>query len=506
MAKYKSREFLFKESKQLNDKTWFDWIYTLTVPSSSIETKLYHISFDSNLPRVITPQYPKNVDGSTTPHPIYNERLPPRVSASPSVIGCWRGIYANFSEMFYKSVDVEKIITIYVYEVIPDVEVKILTPETATAEWLLYDSHFTNEYSIFGRCTMKSLGKIEISNNPLAEDSTWSRFKPYNLDKYESLYGTPPLIVSKSTIPPTVTLEHNLTELNMDNYVKSNIHELTKQDLEEISLEAFNNPLQGITESIKNRLHNIVKSISSISSKGRIGNNPELKDMLTDFSSRHVTNTKTNDNSVSYIDVKEMVIVVPVGFSGNILEYTNVIVTQCSLLTDLSKQVIEPTHNLILKYIGKPESMLNISTSDLSKVNLHNREIEIFKKDMNKFFNTKKKHQTQPIKILISNFRQFIELGDILKRNIVPFIVNDSDRHKIFKSYTQLQSSLDLLLVRIEQKPEQYQLNKLNAERLSNLIRDVALEIELYSATVSYCEQLMSIYINLDKQIKNSVS
>ena len=76
---------------------------------------------------------------------------------------------------------------------------------------------------------------------------------------------------------------------------------------------------------------------------------------------------------------------------------------------------------------------------------------------------------------------------------------------EVFTSYSALQQSIDLLLVRIEQKPQEYQLNKLNAERLAKLINDAAVEVELVSAMFVYMNQLVECAIHLQEALIKTV-
>lgn len=287
----------------------------------------------------------------------------------------------------------------------------------------------------------------------------------------------------------------------MSDIVKSKIHEMNVESLEVISTEAMSNPLKSMTGAIKNRLHKIVGSLS-VNKQNKLEPVDSNRDNYSNFQVAHKENNGRYQKTVSYSTIKNVLVTVPVGFTGDLVGYTNTLININQVMSNLSKDVIEPTHNLILKYIGKPDTMSNISNMDFNKIKLHSSEIEKFKKEMNKYFSAKNKNQTLPVGKLIKNLNQFSPLATQVSEHIIPFQMdNDKRKNNIYKSYTDLQKSLDLLLVRIEQKPEQYQLNKLNAERLANLINDVAVEIELYSALVSYSDQLTICVINLQDKI-----
>lgn len=505
MSKYKSREELFKASRSISNSEWTRWIDSLLVSATSIQGPLYHISFDDNLPSTVKPR-PVFADSGTV-HEIYNEPLPPRISTASTILGCWRGIYANFSDLFEKD-SAEQEISIYVYLVKPRSDAKVLLPTVAQQEWLLYDAHMTGEYSIFGTAEFINLGELILANTSSAPDRKWDTFHPFDKDKYKKLFCNPPFKVLRNSLTARVNLEQytpktHHEESNMDNIYVSTIQENNKDDLEYISMEALSNPLKGMTDRIKDRLHRIVSSLSSNNGKAE---SPAVKkardtlDKVTEFNVAQSRQGKPQYRVVSYTDLRPIVVTVPVGFSGNLVDYSEVLANQCRVMANLTKEVLEPTHNLILKYIGKPETMTTISNSDFGKIKLHTNEIEKFKKDMNRFFSTKHKHQTQPIGSLIKNVNQLQTISSDLSKTIGPYITDTKNRAVLFRAYTQLQQSIDLLLVRIEQKPEQYQLNKLNAERLASLINDVAIEIELYSAMFAYCDQHIMTFIGVYEQ------
>lgn len=500
MSKYKTREDLFKASRSLSDSEWTKWIDSLLVSAGSVQEPLYHISFDNNLPSTVKSR-PVFADSGTV-HEIYNEPLPPRISTASTILGCWRGIYANFSDLFEKD-NAEQEISIYVYLVKPRSDAKVLLPAVAQQEWLLYDAHMTGEYSIFGTAEFINLGELILENTSAAPDRKWDTFHPFDKTKYKKLFCNPPFKVLRNSLTSRVSLEHHTSitqpqESTMDNTFVSKIQENNQEALDNISLEAMSNPLKGMTDNIKSRLHSIVGSLSGNNGKG---DSTEVESAINSFDKFTELNARQTGKAkyevVSYTDLRPIVVTVPTGFSGNLVEYSEVLANQCRVMANLTKDVIDPTHNLILKYIGKPESMTTISNSDFGKIKLHTTELEQFKKDMNRFFSSKNRHQTQPIGSLIKNVGQLQNISSDLSKTIGPFISAASNRAMLYRAYTQLQQSIDLLLVRIEQKPEQYQLNKLNAERLASLINDVAVEIELYSAMYAYCDQHIMTFIGI---------
>lgn len=496
MPTYKTREALFKDSRTKSDEEWHNWIATLLVNPKTITDRLYHISFKDNLPKTITPQ--SVFATGAAEHVLYNERLPPRLSTSTSVLGCWQGIYANFSEMFERDVEKHKRITIFVYEVTPHVDALILTDKTATHEWLLYDAHLTKEHSVFGGCDLQLLGEVVLKNTTEAPDKEWTTFHPYGLKKYNMLYSNPPFVIAKSTLPNAVTLESfNLTtEQPMSDITESKINNKNEGYVEAISQEAMENPFRGMTDSIKDKLHRVISNVAFF----------KHGESTASISSEASYNFKENARNkvsaeVNYIDIKDIKVVVPVGFTGDYIGYVSLLSEQYLVMQNLTKDVIAPTHNLILKYIGKPDTMTSIENSDLARIKLHSTEIESFKKRMNTFFSSSQKHQALPISKLVRSNSEFNQMVTNITVTIIPALADSKSQRDMFKSYKDLHQSIDLLMVRIEQKPDVYRLNKLNAERLAKLLNDVAVEIEILGALHVYMNQLLICVVELQKTL-----
>lgn len=501
MPTYKTREALFKDSRVKSDDDWYNWIAGLLVNPKTITNKLYHISFKSDLPKTITPQ-PVFATGGEE-HVLYNERLPPRLSTSTSVLGCWQGIYANYSELFEKDVETHKHITIFVYEATPHASARILTDKTAQHEWLIYDAHLTKEHSVFGGCDLQLLGEVVLLNTSDAPDDDWTTFYPYDVKKYNMLYSNPPFVIVKSTLSNAVTLEsiNPPTENTMSDVIQSVINTANEQHLAAISQEAFSNPFSGITADIKRNLHNVIINLQDLQTDKY---QTSLAETYVTFKENAYNNSKEFKNS-NHLEVKGLQVVVPTGFTGDYIGYTRVLGAQFKAMQNIRNDVLEPVHNLILKYIGKPDTMSNISNDDLKRIKFHDKEIESFKKSMNKFFDPKKKHQALPIGKLVRSTKEFNQLATELGGAILPWMLNTKWQTEVFRSYSELQQSIDLLLVRIEQKPQEYQLNKLNAERLAKLINDAAVEVELTSAMFVYMNQLVECAIHLQEALIKTV-
>lgn len=133
-------------------------------PKTNLE--LFHISFNSKLPKVLKPRQP---DGSTDaivdPMTLadleknsFAEHLPPRVSFSPSIQECFTAVYPNVSHYFEK--ENYPHMDYYVYR--PTKLVKRIDPDLVLKE--VWDAHVTNEVCFIEDVPCELIAQIRIFN------------------------------------------------------------------------------------------------------------------------------------------------------------------------------------------------------------------------------------------------------------------------------------------------------------------------------------------------------
>lgn len=270
-----------------------------------------------------------------------------------------------------------------------------------------------------------------------------------------------------------------------------------REALNQISQEAFANPFAMMGNRVKNLLAEVVTNINNIKHKN---------DESNVISSLRPTTREREEliKKIPYVDMRKVNVLCPNGFTGDYVSYALFLNNHLKLMQNFNKEVLVPTHNLILKYIGKPETLTSINNKDFDAIRFHFKEIEEFKKKMNHFFNVKLNNQTLPYAKLIKNQNEYIQLVKLLQADTIPaYNKLYEERQKTEKLYKDLTKTIDLLMLRIEQKPNVYVINQLNAERLSNMLNEVAVELEFIAALQDYTEQLFIGVINLDRLINS---
>lgn len=162
-------------------------------PTKVVPT-LYHISFDDNLPKTLSPKLPdaggEEGDDDEEAEEWYPEPAVPRVSFSPSVELCFRAVYPNISHLLEGTDENE--ITFTVYKALPTRSNKPMTPLELHEQRWIHDAFITQEHVFVKDIGIKKMGKVTFMNT---SDDEGLRYLPFNED--EPLYHSPLNIITK---------------------------------------------------------------------------------------------------------------------------------------------------------------------------------------------------------------------------------------------------------------------------------------------------------------------
>lgn len=150
---------------------------------------LLHLSFNGELPTVLSPRQPAGVSVDTvTNELITTEKLPPRVSFSPTVQQCFSAIYPNISK-FFEELDYPRI-TFYVYVGLPDKNTKYIPKKQVLAN--VWDAHVTDEVCVVSDIVITKTAKIVVTN-PYRKNRkvTEIRTHPFNDPQKPEMFVSP---------------------------------------------------------------------------------------------------------------------------------------------------------------------------------------------------------------------------------------------------------------------------------------------------------------------------
>ena len=128
---------------------------------------LYHLSFNRRLDKQpLVPRQPHGSEISETKESIYTERLPDRVSFSPTVEQCFMAIYPNISKYFEE--ENYPYIRMYLYQALPDSKTTYIPEDEVLNN--IPDAHVTGEVCVTSPVRVKLLGEVEIS---ITKEEVW---------------------------------------------------------------------------------------------------------------------------------------------------------------------------------------------------------------------------------------------------------------------------------------------------------------------------------------------
>ena len=117
--------------------------------------KLFHLSFNGNLPTYLNPRQPNGTELSDK----MVEDLPDRVSFAPTIKQCLLAIQPNITDVLNKSIEYGGF-TIWLYEGLPDKETKYIPKKIVLEK--VSDAKLTDEICVTTPIKIKKIGKVFV--------------------------------------------------------------------------------------------------------------------------------------------------------------------------------------------------------------------------------------------------------------------------------------------------------------------------------------------------------
>lgn len=269
-----------------------------------------------------------------------------------------------------------------------------------------------------------------------------------------------------------------------------------------ISNEAFSNPLKPITDFAKSKFIDIVNSFSRT-----------LPQQKKEVNSLYIIKLADAEKKVpkvrvfGYVPLSEAKIPVIEGLIGSPVEFTKAVHTGLSISDYLISDTLKPLHDLVLSFIGEPSKLSKMDVNEFKKVRLYDEQIEKCKTELKKHLNPVKNVQSRPFKELYVNIEEFNNHITICKNQLYPDYVKTAEqRIKIVSTMKEISQALDLLMLRIEQKPETFNVNSFNLNKLAGLIISVAEVVEFVGSMQVYADMQLALMLNAWDKIDGIVS
>lgn len=271
---------------------------------------------------------------------------------------------------------------------------------------------------------------------------------------------------------------------------------------EQISSEAFSNPLKPITELAKSKFIEIVHSFSS--------NLPYKKKEVNSqyvIKLAHAEKKMPKVKEYGYVALSEVKIPVVEGMIGNPMNFTKTVQEGLSLSNQLINETLKPLHDLILSFIGNPSKLSKMDVNEFKKVKLYDGQITEYKAELKKEFNPAKNVQVRVFKEMYLNIDEFNRHLTFCKNSLYPeFVKVAEQRIKIVTTMRDISQSLDLLMLRIEQKPETFNINSFNLNKLAGLVVSVAEVVEFVGAMQVYADMQLALILHAWDKIEGVIA
>lgn len=205
-------------------------------------------------------------------------------------------------------------------------------------------------------------------------------------------------------------------------------------------------------------------------------------------------------DSGSFLDMNSVNIVVPAGFEGSLLHYSNLLLSMFTTLATLDDDVLKPTQEALSQTIGSKQQMGIIAMDTYRRdILLHTQAIDAFKADIKTFFNPE---STGEVMKFTEAFDRFKDL-ELFSKKVAEIIsvVNKAPTADISKRIDAISKTANKLNLRVKQGKLEH-LRNTQAEFISELLVNAAQEVELYAALLTMIEQLISVHKNLLNHLK----
>lgn len=200
-----------------------------------------------------------------------------------------------------------------------------------------------------------------------------------------------------------------------------------------------------------------------------------------------------------YPDVRGVKLQVPLGFEGNFTDYVNTLEkTFENYSSKLITEVIEPFDIYVSKLINNPALL----SSQTFKHSIDKKDIEKARKDLAKF-NKGKKHNEKTLGELYGNMSQIKEFADTLTD--ITKLQTQYSLRDVKDATNRLNDNLNVLIDVINNQPNTATLSKKVINDLSDLILELAKQVEFYAVVDHLIAQMVHCGLENTNALKRMV-
>lgn len=262
-----------------------------------------------------------------------------------------------------------------------------------------------------------------------------------------------------------------------------------------ISEEAFSNPLGKISNFAKSKFMDIATSFSDIRHTKKDVNS--LYVVKLDESQKKLPVIK----KVGFIPLADVKVPVMEGLTGDSFEVAKVLNQSLEIADHILKETLKPLETLMLNFIGDPSRLSKMDANDFKKINLFEVHVDTARSKLKEHISNSHSVQTRQFKELYDNIEGFQNHLNYCRNQLYPSYARAGEKRlEIVSKLQEISKSIDLLMLRIEQKPDTFAISAFNANKLAGVIISVAELVEfLGSMQVMTDEHLATMLSSYNK-------
>lgn len=479
-----TREVQFSQYKDTDPNEWATYINSLSVPPHAIDIPLYHMSFDEAASGDWEPRKLLRNPNNSDAHPIFGELLPNRISTSPTIEGCWAGIFAYLFEELKANRNNHKEVKAYLYRATPKRGCRILTPDTLCNNFLVHDAHLTQEHCLLGPVHMTLERTLILKNTTTYPLKRWIKDHPFGNKDYGGLHYPPIEIISNEPY----TSETTMSDLKI-NFSNEMLHS-------QLSLEAATNPLGMLSEGMTNKFNVLLTQLGRTNVNVANILDYSSKTKVTHRKLRHIT-----DNN-NYMQLMSYAAAVPPGFIGPLVPYMGLIAESLNLFKNIRRDITKPVAVEIGTILANPDRLRSSTITPLSRINFHLKEKEAFQTRVAKYYNPKSQQDEIAYSRLFSDNAEFLKSGTEATALEQLVLHTSVEIQEVLEDVDEISRLADKLAIRITQDKQTYGINASIANDIATAIQETAESISFLAALIVMAEEAIGVVDNLANKIK----
>lgn len=201
--------------------------------------------------------------------------------------------------------------------------------------------------------------------------------------------------------------------------------------------------------------------------------------------------------NTGYYNIKPLAVTIPQGFNGNYLEYVKTLNGVLDFVEDIEKDLLPSADKYISNLLVNPAKLKGISLLDSAPISA--TAIADNRARIGSYFDPQQIKNAVPFGALYTKIDDWIQTGTILDEIIARS--GKLNPIEVQVRVENLSKKVDLLIIRMHEKPELFEVNAITAKDVADVVYGFALAADFYSAYLTFTVQAVKAYIDTNAKI-----